>query len=144
MMIKVVLDANQYVSALLKPGSKPDQVFQLAHQKKINPLLSHKILAELRRVLLYPKLTKIHQRTTQQIDNLLEKIARIAEITPGELLLEVIEDDPTDNKYLECAIEGGADFIVSGDSHLTSLTSFRGVNIVTPNIFLKLVQKRVA
>ena len=143
-MIRVVLDANQYVSALLKPGSKPDQVFQLAQQKKINLLLSPKILSELRRVLLYPKLTKIHQRTTQQIDNLLEKIARIAEITPGKLLLEVIKDDPTDNKYLECAIEGRADFIVSGDSHLTGLTSFRGVKIVTPNIFLKLVQKSLA
>jgi predicted nucleic acid-binding protein len=65
-------------------------------------------------------------------------IDTIAEITKGELVLDVIKDDLTDNIILACAVEGGADFIISGDSHLLGLESFKEIEIVAPATFLEL------
>ena len=141
-MIRVVLDANLYVSALLKSRSKPAQILQLVYERKVQLLLSSKILSEVKTVLLYPKLQKLHQRSEEQVDDLLRKLAKIAVLTPGELALDVVHSDPTDNKYVECAIEGDADFIVSGDRHLTDLKDFRGINILSPTAFLNVLARR--
>ncbi len=139
-MVKVVLDANQYVSALLKPGSKPDKIFRLLYAGHIRLLISPRIVREIKRVLLYKKVRKYHNRTPKQVGKFLEGLIRVAEVTPGRLRLEVVKDDPTDDKYLECALEGQADFIISGDHHLTDLRSFRGVRIVDPSTFLRLIE----
>jgi putative PIN family toxin of toxin-antitoxin system len=56
-------------------------------------------------------------------------------ITPQEET-DVIVADPTDNKFLEAAVAGKVDFIVSGDSHLLELKSFRGLPIITARKFI--------
>lgn len=141
-MIRVVLDANLYVSALLKPRSKPARILQLVYDGKVQLLLSSKILSEVKTALLYPKLQRLHQRTEEQVDDLLRKLAKIAILTSGVLALDVVHSDPTDNKYVECAIEGEADFIVSGDRHLTDLKDFRGISILSPTAFLNVLSRR--
>lgn len=138
-MIRVVLDANQYVSTVLKPASNPARIFKLATDGRIELFVSQSILSEIERVLFYPKLIKLHKYSPNEIRQFLEEIANSAVITPGKMSLSVIKNDPTDNKYLECAVEGKADFIVSGDHHLTDLKSYRGVAIVNPTEFLKAV-----
>ena len=50
--------------------------------------------------------------------------------------LEAVEDDPDDDKILECAVAGNADYIVSGDSHLLDIEEHRGVEILSPDEFL--------
>jgi hypothetical protein len=52
--------------------------------------------------------------------------------------IAVIVDDP-DNRILECAEEGRADFIISGDHHLTDLEDYQGIKIVAPATFLALI-----
>ena len=141
-MIRAVFDANLYVSALLKPASKPAQILQLVHDRKVQLLLSSKILSEVKTVLLYPRLQRLHQRSEEQVDDLLRKLAKIAVLTPGELALDIVHSDPTDNKYVECAIEGEADFIVSGDRHLTDLKDFQGISILSPTAFLNVLARR--
>lgn len=138
-MIAVVLDANQYASALLKPQSNSARIIKLIHEGRVNLLISPPIISELRRVLGYPKLVKIHGRTAKDIDRLIKKLEKIARVTPGRLSIQAVKDDPTDDKYLVCAVEGGADFIVSGDRHLKDLKQFRGIPIVDPARFLRLV-----
>jgi uncharacterized protein len=64
------------------------------------------------------------------------ELAQYAIRTPGALTLTVIEDDPADNRYLECAVEGGADFLVTGDQLLLTLGAYQGVTILTPRAFL--------
>ena len=51
--------------------------------------------------------------------------------------LSVIREDPSDNRFLECAISGEADAIVSGDQHLKSIRHFEGVDILSPSEFLE-------
>jgi predicted nucleic acid-binding protein len=48
----------------------------------------------------------------------------------------LIKDDPTDNMFLACALDGQADYVVSGDHHLLSLGSLQGIGIVSPRDFL--------
>jgi putative PIN family toxin of toxin-antitoxin system len=140
-MTRVVIDANHFVSALLKPESNPANVLALARQGKIQLVITAEIVDEIRAVLLYPKIMKRHRRTSAQIELFLKKLLKTAVVTHSGPKLDVVRDDPSDNKYLECAVEGRADFTVSGDSHLTDLGSFRGIRIVTPARFLKTLKE---
>jgi len=136
---KVVLDANQYASALIKPRSNSARLIELVYEGRFGLLISAPIVEEVRRILSYPKLQKLHGRTSDEIDLFLKKLEKIAIITPAQLSVAAIKEDPTDDKYLACALEGQADFIVSGDHHLTSLKQFRGIRILHPAAFLEAI-----
>lgn len=53
--------------------------------------------------------------------------------------IEVIKEDPSDNKFLECAIEAHADYIISGDKHLKKLVEFEGIKIIDARKFLNIL-----
>ena len=59
-------------------------------------------------------------------------------VVEGGEAVNVISDDPSDNKYLACAHEGEADYIVSGDHHLLDLKSYKGIKILKAKPFLDL------
>ena len=141
-MIRVVLDANQFVSALLKPDSNPAGIISLIRNDTIKLLLSDDIIAEIAAVLLYPKIMKRHGKSAEYIMSFVKKMLSVAIITEGRLEVDVIKDDPSDNKYLACAVEGRADFIVSGDRHLRDLKSFKGIRIVDPATFIELIRAK--
>ena len=140
-MIRVVIDANVFVSAILKPNSNPDKVIDLVKQGRITLALSPDILAEIRKVLLYPKIRKKLKLTTKEIGEALAQIAQAAIITSGRVRLNAIESDPDDNRYLECAVEAQADFIISGDRHLKDLKNFQGIKIVNSATFIAFIEK---
>ena len=73
---------------------------------------------------------------SEQIDEFVGKILSMAELVTPEMDLEAVEDDPDDDKILECAVAGNADYIVSGDSHLLDIEEYRGVEILSPDEFL--------
>lgn len=95
----------------------------------------------LKRILLYPKLQKYHRKTAQEIDVYFEDILMFAWIVEGEEAVDVIKDDPTDNKYLACAYEGEADYIVSGDHHLLDIEAYEGIEILKAKSFLNIWKK---
>jgi uncharacterized protein len=136
-MIKAVIDTNVIVSAHLTPNSKAEQILYLAEAGKIDIYLSPQILDELEATLLSPKLMKLHKDTPEQVRHSIRLLKKYVKITPGDLEVEVIINDPDDNKILACAIEGQVDYIISGDHHLTDLKSFQGIPIVNPDMFLK-------
>jgi hypothetical protein len=139
--MKVVLDANQYVSAVLKPASKPAELVQLALEKKVTLLVSEPILEEIERVLSYPRLQKVHQFAPEEISQYVQNIREAATVTPGRLRIEAVKEDPADDKYLVCAVEGKANYIVSGDRHLRDLEAYGGIPIVDPATFLHLISR---
>ena len=138
------MDANVFVSAVLKPQSDLARIFDLVKAGKVKLIISSDILSEIRGVLLYPKLRKRHRRTPKKIDDFLKKTVRVSIITSGKMKVEAIKDDPEDNKYLAAAAEGKADFIISGDHHLIELGIFQGIRILSPSMFLKLLEKQPA
>jgi hypothetical protein len=65
-----------------------------------------------------------------------------AEIVRPRKSLNVVQEDPSDNKFLECAIEGKADYLVSGDNHLLKLKEFEKVKIISVTDFLSIIEKK--
>jgi hypothetical protein len=104
-----------------------------------NLVVSESIVEEIKRILLYPKLKKIHGLEKEEIDFFFDDLIAFAYFTPEELKLEAVPNDPSDNKYLVCAVEGKADYIISGDHHLLALGIWEGINIITAKEFLDLL-----
>lgn len=138
-MLRVVLDANQFVSALLKPRSNPDRIMRLVREERLTLLMSAEIRAEILRVLSYPKIAKRLAFSPEELTLFIDRLATVAIMTPGTLVVTAIADDPSDNKYLACAVEGKAGYIISGDHHLLDLRVFQGIRIVGPGAFLELL-----
>ena len=142
-MLKVVLDANIFVSAVLKPHSDLAKIFELIREDKIKLILSEDILSEIRAVLLYPKIRRRHRRSQMEIDEFLNRASRASILAQVRIDVDEIREDPADNKYLSAALVAGADFIVSGDRHLKDLKVFEGMRILAPSAFLVLMTKEV-
>lgn len=121
----VVLDTNILVSALGWEGPER-KVYELCRTGELRQVTSPLLLEELRRVLQYPKLG-IHSDEARAF---VADVAACATIVRPKATVRVVQEDPPDNRVLECALEGGADQIVSGDSHLLNLASFRGIDVV--------------
>jgi hypothetical protein len=140
-MLKVVLDADIFVSAVLKPHSDLAKIFELVSEDKIKLILSEDILSEIKAVLLYPKIKKRHGRSRKEIEEFLKKASQVSILAQGRIDSDEIREDPADNKYLSVALEAKADFIISGDHHLKDLKFFEGIRILDPSAFLALVKK---
>ena len=141
-MVRVVLDTNVVVSAYLVPTGKPARILSLAREGRIDICLSEEILSEIKRTLLRPKLQKIHKATHQEIERFLRAFAEIIDLVPVTTEVDKVDADPEDNKILACALDGKADFIVSGDHHLTDIGSFGAVPIVKPEAFLEIMAEK--
>ena len=120
-MIKVVIDTNVFISAFYLPESRPAEVVLLARRNIILNLTSPEILKEVERVL-REKLFWDQAKTRSAIGQI-ESFSKT--VRPQETLA-VIADDP-DNRILECALAGQANFIISGDKHLLNLKTYGGV-----------------
>ena len=141
-MIRIVLDTNLFVSAILKPGSNPDIIIRSVKDEKVLLLMSDSICHEIFRVLNYPKIRKRLTASDEELKSFMQLLSAVAIMTPENLNLPLLDADPDDTKYLVCAVEGRADFIVSGDHHLTALGVYRGIRIVTPADFIQILAKR--
>ena len=141
-MMRVVLDANVLVSAILSPGGTPVQILTAWRGEQFDLVLSDAILAEIGRVLRYPRIARRHRWPEERLQAFLDDLAYVAILTPGELTLAVITNDPPDNRYLECAVEGEAAYIVSGDDDLLKLGTYEGISILTPRAFLEVLRRQ--
>ena len=130
--LRVVLDTNVYFSAFTHHQGPPFRIWQKAVNRSFILLVSPAILREIAGVLR----EDLQWQATDIVAHL-KLVARIAEIINPKVSLQVIAEDPTDDRILECALAGGADLIVSGDHHLRKLKSFRNIGIVQPSDFLR-------
>ncbi len=136
-MFRVVLDANQFVSAILNPNGPPAKVLNGWREGLFELVTSPSIIDEIRKVLNYPRLSKIHKKSPKEIDLFLEDLEILSFVALEKLPLFVVLEDPTDDKYLVAALEGDAKFIVTGDSDLLKIQEYEGVKILTARAFLK-------
>lgn len=125
-MARVVFDTNTLISAFVFGGT-PESAYRLILTGKIILVTSAPIMYEFARIL---KLK--FQWEDDKIQRALKQIVRISDIVKPGKTIKVIDDDP-DNRILEAAVAGKADFIVSGDKHLLKLKEFHGVQIVNAN-----------
>lgn len=132
---KFVVDVNIIISALIFPNSKPNQALQKA-QDFGDILMSPEVWQELEKVTTRPKFNRYLDLADRQ-KFLLDLYNTI---TPIITIKETITEcrDQKDNKYLELAISGNADYIITGDQDLLVLNPFRHVTIVNADDFLSL------
>ncbi|MCP2604204.1 putative toxin-antitoxin system toxin component, PIN family [Candidatus Aminicenantes bacterium AC-708-M15] len=129
-MTKIVLDTNVYISGILFKG-KPREILNLARMGKVEILISEKIINEIERVLRLK-----FKRTTFEIFLILTGIRNITTFVSPILKISEIKNDEPDNRVLECAIEGKANYIISGDKHLLSLKKYKEIEILNAGEFL--------
>lgn len=141
--MRIVLDTNVVVSIYLAArGGTIADLLDAWQNGAFDLVVSQPILDEYRRVLNYPHLSRMHGRGADQIDADLARIQRTSLVVREWQPMVVIERDPSDDKFLECAIAGEAEVIVSGDDHLLALNDFRGIRILRPAAFVELLAQQ--
>lgn len=132
--IRVVFDTNVVVSAL-GFGGRPLEALLRAFDEDVQLIASDETLRELERVLAYDHLpfTKTEQTRYPAL------IRLEAEIVAPENTVEIVRDSD-DDKFLECALEGDAEYVVSGDDDLLDLQSYEGVRVIPPAEFIEIIE----
>lgn len=136
-MRPIVADSNVFISALVY-GGKPLEILELGLEREIHLFMSPEILAEILDVLRHKFLF-----TTAQLDEARLHIEAVcfASVRPS-VKLDVVTDDPDDNKVLELAVQITNSVIVTGDRHLLRLQMFEGVKIQRPAEFMAEFESR--
>jgi putative PIN family toxin of toxin-antitoxin system len=129
-MKRIVLDTNIIVSSAL--GGALELILDKWAEDAFTVIVTSDILAEYFEVINRPKF-RLKQAT---IDRITRYSYQFAEFVVPEERIQFIESDPKDDKFLEAAIAGRAEYIVSGDNHLLELKKFRAVPILTAREFL--------
>lgn len=138
-MLRVVLDANVFVSAYVRPEGTPGQIVErLLRDEAFELVLSADIVEEVLRALAYPKVRKA-ARGKVEPDLWFEDLVVLAQFVRGDEPISGVSDDPDDDKYIAAAIGGRAALVVSGDPHLLKVGEHQGVRIITPRAFLDLL-----
>jgi putative PIN family toxin of toxin-antitoxin system len=133
------LDANVYVSAIIRPEGPPGRVVErFLRDSAFAIVLSPAIVDETLRALAYTKVRKYVGRTVDP-ELWFEDIVLLAELIAGDYAMSGASPDPDDDKYLAAALEGRATLVVTGDPDLLALEEYEGVRIVRPRVFLGLL-----
>ena len=138
-MLRVVLDANVYVSALIRPEGPPGQILKrFLREDSFEIVLSLGIVDETVRAFGYPKVRKyIHAGVDPEL--WFEDVILLAQLVAGDYELEGVSVDADDDKYFAAALEGRATMIVTGDPDLLTVKEYRDIRVVTPRVFLDLL-----
>lgn len=138
MPIKAVLDTNVLVSGLVSQKGPPRQILDAWLEGRYTLVLSLYLVDELAHVLTYPRIAERVRLMQEELEAILAALLSQAELTPGKLQLPGVTRDPKDDPVVACAVEGQADYIVSGDQDLLVLGEYEGVQVVTPRRFVEL------
>lgn len=144
-MLRVVIDTNLFVSSLLNRQGVPARVIDAWRNRNYLLVVSEAIITEIRRVLTSPGIQSKYSILDQDIEALLSLLNQEALVVPG--LAEVtgaVPNDPQDEIFLDCALDGEADLIVSGDKHLLNLKAYQNIPILTANQFLDRLNSSIA
>jgi putative PIN family toxin of toxin-antitoxin system len=129
--MRLVVDTNVFISAALKQASAPGTVIRWleAHDGLLKTAVTEReLMAVLQRPRIAPKIAP------RVFENLRRLFAGAELVTIAERVTAC--RDPKDDKFLELAINGRADAIISGDADLLTLDVFRGIPIITPSAFI--------
>jgi putative PIN family toxin of toxin-antitoxin system len=144
-MLRVVLDTNQFVSALLNPEGPAFEILKasgLEGEQKYELVISDEILSEFRKVLSYPRIQKLHKWSKEKVEIFITLLKEIAHIDEHQNRERIVIEDPDDDKFFHLAIKTGAQYIVSRDIHLLNVKEFRGVRVLKPEVFLSALKRK--
>jgi putative PIN family toxin of toxin-antitoxin system len=130
--MKAVLDTNVLISGVIATGV-PHDLMTAGFKDDYQIIISVETLTEFRETLLkYPD--RFHL-DPEEVQKEVETVRYFADFVDPDVEISAVEDDPDDDKFLEAAVAGNVDYVVSGDKHLLGLETFRGIEIVEPRTF---------
>ena len=131
-MLKVVIDTNVFISSFF--GGIPREIIDYWKKGEITLCLSQEIIEEYIEVL-----NRLGLKDKNEIQNLTKLFAEgyHAIFTAKTPDIEVIEDDPDDNKFIECAVALDSKIIISGNNHLKNLKKYVDIEIMSPKKFME-------
>lgn len=133
--MKIVLDTNIFVSSFF--GGKPKEIIDLWKNGDVSLCLSRDIIDEYINVL-----RRMHLGNEQELVELINYFKKGINclFTANPPALNIVERDPDDNKFIECAVAADSKYIVTGDNDLLDIKSYFEIKIVSPATFLELYQ----
>lgn len=134
-MLRAVFDTNTLVSGILHSG-KVKTLVDMVVEGKIQLIASEEIIGEFSRVIKRPKF-KLSEEQQKIFVRFVSNLATVVETRSD---FKIVKDDPADNIILNCALDGKADYIVSGDDDLLNLKNFRGIKIITTKEMIEVLE----
>jgi uncharacterized protein len=146
-MIKVVLDTDVYISALVSSSGPCVRIMDWWLDGQIAVFSSSAIIDEIEKVVNYPGIAKRHGLNEEEIDQYIKFLKFFSMKTPMQTPMKTEDDDikeePIDNMFLSFAVEVEANFLISGDPHSYNLETYNDIKIVTPDRFSSLMENEM-
>ena len=134
-LLRVVLDTNVYISGTILSRGTPFEILEAWRRQAYVLITSEAIIAEIERVLHYPRIRDRYTVSAQDVERLVESLRADALVIPGDYEVSSVSPDSDDDKFLACALEAQADCIVTGDPDLLDLGCYQGIDILKPREF---------
>lgn len=138
--LKAVIDTNLFISGLFSRDTVSSRLQDHWINQDFILITSIDIIKEVNRVLHYPRIQERFKPNPENIKRFFRLIFRKAMITKDQYKTDRIISDPTDNKFLACALEGKADYILSRDPHLRNLKHYHGIQILDATAFINKIK----
>ena len=120
-------------------GGSPARIVKAAEEGKVCIITSEEIVNEISRTLGYPRLKRVYEAAGISRQQIIEAVLQVAKLVEVKTKIHAVREDSADDKFLECAIDSKADYIVSGDEHLLKIGSYKRTRIVSVRQFLKIL-----
>jgi len=143
--LRIVVDTNVLISGLIGIKNSPSAKILLAIRKQTIILVSSpNILEEVREVINRKRIVKLTKMTKKERGDFIKELIERSDITAGKQLPQIVGRDVEDDKFIACAIEGKAKYIITGDQDLLILNESKGIKILSPKEFVVLSQDMVS
>lgn len=131
---KITADTNILISSFACVSAVTVKIIDLAEEGLCEMAVSEEIILEFQRV----AGVKFgwDEEKNRAIEDVLKRLCRV--VSPRERI-KAVKQDPDDNMILECAVEAGSDYIITGDRHLLCMHEYRGIKIISPAEFIRLM-----
>lgn len=130
--MRVVFDTNIFISAFIIPGRQGEKAVLKIIEDQDSLLISADIIKEVLSVL-----SSKFGRDREALSHVAVTLSELAELVKPARRIRLLKDEP-DNRILECAVSGRADFLVTGDKKILQLQEYKGVKIITLREYLEL------
>ena len=131
--MNIAADTNFLVSATQWNYSVSHKLLQKLIINNVEIFTTKEVLDELAEVL-----KRDFLYNEEEIKNILERVLQFVTLVTSSKKIDIVKEDPDDNKIIECAIESNADYIISYDKHLLKLREYENIKIITPKEALSL------
>lgn len=130
---KVVFDTNILLSATLWEGSEAQKLLHKLIMKDCAIYSTPEILEEYKKVL-----KRDFDYSDEEVARIMEKITGFITIVIPDMKVDVVENDPDDNKIIECALESESEYIITYDQHLLKIKEYERIKIIKPEYAIKI------